>query len=106
MVPRNVARISEYVRNMLVAPGSGRIQLALSGGAPTTTGTAESWKKCSWVSASTVWLPGGQNTDPSAGPPSTVPCAVSQVCSLTCSTTAVRTSIVVALVNVGGSGSV
>src|SRR2546430_5807199 len=106
MVPRNSARISEYVMSMSEVPGTGRSQLALSTGAPTTTGTAEFWKKCSWEPAFTSWLPGAQNTEPCDGAPSSVPSADSHVGDVTCTRTSVRTSIVVALGKVGGSSLV
>src|SRR6266545_3518745 len=106
MVPRNVARISEYVRNMSDVPATGRSQLALSTGEPETTGTHEPWKKCSWVPALTWCLPEGQNTEPCAMSPSTTPSALSTTGSLTCNTTSICTSTVVAVENFGGSGSV
>src|SRR4051812_33819562 len=100
MVPRNVARISEDVRNKSEVPGTGRNQLALSAGAPTTTGTDDPVKNCSSVPASTVCVLAAQNVEPCAGAPSTTPSASSHTASFTCSSTGVATLIVVLLVNV------
>src|SRR5690242_9270006 len=105
MVPRNSANISEYVVKTSSEVAAGANQLALSAGAPATTGTDEPFEKCIVVPASTVCLPGLQNTEPFTLLSSIRPRAANFTVSLTCRITGVSTVTVLAVVNVGGSRS-
>src|SRR5215211_5394157 len=112
MVPRNVARISEYVANSGWSPDpapaiSGAAQVALSSrGTPSARGTGAPAGKVSRVSPRTSCRPLPRVTSPSRGRPSTVPRAVTVTGSSTTIRTSACTSTVVRSTKDGAVGAV
>src|SRR4051812_26044099 len=101
MVPRKVARISEYVAKSgwsPVSPDSGAAQVEPCwAGAPTTCGSSAPAGRSTWLPAATVCGPGSQRT--------AAPSTTTSTDCWTSTSASVRTSTEVAAGKVGGASA-